>query len=110
MKEIVFRRRLRMLRFLAMSTPLNIVVETLSKDFGCSKKTVYNDSGNMRKWAIGIEQNKQLVHALKARLELLNREALTLVMDACTATKDKFFKIGALNMALKITVEQFHIG
>lgn len=31
-------------------------------------------------------------------------------MDACKATKDKFVKIGALNTALKITVEQFHIG
>lgn len=111
MNEKIFRRRSRMLRMLAMGNSLNVVVETLSKDFECSVDRIYYDHANMRDWVQAIEQNKQLTTILKARLELLNREAMALMMQATgEAAKDKFVKIGAINTALKITVEEFRIA
>lgn len=111
MKEAVFRRRLRMLRLLAMGTNLNVVVEAISKEFGVSPKSIYHDNAYMQTWAKSVDQNKQLATILNARLELLNKEAMTLMLDSTGKTaKDKFVRIGAINAALKITSEQIRLG
>jgi hypothetical protein len=65
----------------------------------------------MKTWANAIEQNKQLTTILRARLELLNKEAMIVMLEATgAAVKDKWVKIGAINTALKITVEQIKLS
>jgi predicted nucleic acid-binding protein len=105
LKDVLFRRRLRMARLLAMNTSLNVVVETLSKEFNVTTKAIYKDHVNMDVWSHAIEQDKQLTAILRARLGLLSREALTLAMEnkGQLTVKDKFVKIGAINTALKVT-------
>lgn len=68
----------------------------------------------MNSWAHAIEQDKQLTTILRARLDFLNREAMGLLTEGgdskSLGVKDKFVKIGALNTALKITVEQIRLA
>ncbi len=91
---------------LAMNTSLNVIVETLSKEFNVTPAAIYHDHANMHVWAHGVEQDKQLTSIFRARLELLNREAMALAMEnkgGQLNTKDKFVKIGAINTTLKVT-------
>ena len=73
LKEILFRRRLRMARMLAMNISLHVVVETLSKEFDVTPAAIYHDHANMHVWSHAIEQDKQLTGILRARLRLLKQ-------------------------------------
>jgi len=112
LKEILFRRRLRMARLLAMHTSLHVVVETLSKEFGVSPQAIYKDHECMHVWSHAIEQDKQLTGIFRARLGLLSREALAMAMEnkKDQNVKDKFVKIGAINSALKVTDREISLA
>jgi hypothetical protein len=81
LKGVLFRRRLRMARMLAMNISLHVVVETLSKEFDVTPAAIYKDHANMHVWSHVIEQDKQLTGIFRARLGLLSREALGLTME-----------------------------
>lgn len=110
----MFKRRQRMVRLIAVGNSLSAVVQTLASEFKCSQKAIYKDYEKMDTWAHSIEQDKQLTTVLRARLDYLNREALGLLSDCGDgrqlSVKEKFVKIGALNTALKITIEQIKLG
>ena len=111
LKDVLFRRRLRMSRMLAMNNSLHVVVETLSKEFDVTPQAIYHDHANMHVWSHEIEQDKQLTAILRARLGLLSREALSLAMDTSGKNvKDKFVKIGAINSALKVTDREISLA
>ncbi len=113
MKADLFKRRQRMVRLIAVGNSLSAVVQTLASEFKCSERAIYKDYEQMDTWAHSIEQDKQLTTILRARLDYLNREAMGLLSDGekkPQTVKDKFVKIGALNTALKITVEQIKLG
>ena len=98
---------------LAMSTSLNVVVETLSKEFNVAPAAIYHDYANMHVWTNVVEQDKQLTSIFRARLELLNREAMALAMEnkgGQLNAKDKFVKIGAINTALKVTDREISLA
>ncbi len=112
LKEVLFRRRLRMSRMLAMNNSLHVVVETLSKEFNVTPQAIYHDHANMHVWSHEIEQDKQLTAILRARLGLLSREALSLAMETTKNpnVRDKFVKIGAINSALKVTDREISLA
>jgi len=98
---------------LAMNTSLNVVVETLSKEFNVTPQTIYLDHANMHVWAHVVEQDKQLTIIFRARLGLLSREALAMAMEnkgGQLNAKDKFVKIGAINTALKVTDREISLA
>jgi hypothetical protein len=103
-----------MVRLIAMGNSLSAVVQALSSEFKCSARAIYKDYKQMNSWAHAIEQDKQLTTILRARLDFLNREAMGLLTEGgdskSLGVKDKFVKIGALNTALKITVEQIKLA
>jgi hypothetical protein len=103
-----------MVRLIAVGNSLSAVVQTLASEFKCSERAIYKDYEQMNTWAHAIEQDKQLTTILRARLDYLNREAMGMLTESgdgkALSTKDKFVKIGALNTALKITVEQIKVG
>jgi hypothetical protein len=98
---------------LAMNNSLNVIVETLSKEFNVTPAAIYHDHANMNVWSHVVEQDKQLTIILRARLELLSREAMALVMEnkgGQLNAKDKFVKIGAINSALKVTDREISLA
>lgn len=103
-----------MVRLIAVGNSLSAVVQTLASEFKCSERAIYKDYEQMATWAHAIEQDKQLTTILRARLDYLNREAMGLLSDGGDgrqlSVKEKFVKIGALNTALKITIEQIKLG
>ena len=68
----------------------------------------------MRTWLHTIKEDEQLCGILRERLDLLSREALDLMLDwengKDLTVAEKFVKIGALNSALKVTVEQIKLA
>ena len=98
-----------MLRLLAMGNGLNAVIQTLSKEFNCEEWVIYKDHKRMRTWVHSIKQDEALCGILREKLDLLSREAMNLMLDWDDKRKltiaENFVKIGALNSALKITVE-----
>ena len=113
MKADLFKRRQRMVRLIAVGNSLSAVVHTLASEFECSERAIYKDYEKMPTWAHAIEQDKQLTTILRARLDFLNREAMSLLTEGDNkplSVKDKFVKIGALNTSLKITVEQIKLA
>jgi hypothetical protein len=99
-----------MLRLLAMGNSLNAVIQTLGKEFNCKEWVIYKDHKRMRTWVHSIEQDEALCGILREKLDLLSREAMNLMLDwdnkRNLSVAEKFVKIGALNSALKVTVEQ----
>lgn len=114
MEPELFKRRQRMLRLLAVGNSLSVIVQTLSAEFHVSEWVIYKDHKRMKTWVHAFEQDGVLSSILRARLDFLNREAMGLLTDnddkKPLSVKDKFVKIGALNTALKITVEQIKVG
>jgi hypothetical protein len=106
LNEDVFKRRLKLIKMLALENKLPYVVDVLSKEYGCSKRMIYKDSETMVKWARSIEQNEQAATIIRGQLDLLNREALDLMLSwpdkDKLSIKEKFVKIGAINCSLKI--------
>lgn len=116
LKDELFRRRQRMLRLLAIGNGLKVVVETISKEFDIPKKTVYSDYYNMADWAHVLQQDKQLSSLVRERLDLLNRELLSLMLeidatgDKKASVKERFLKVNAAIAALKVIQEQIKLG
>jgi hypothetical protein len=114
MNSELFKRRQRMLRLLAVGNSLSAIVQTLSAEFHVSEWVIYKDHKRMKTWVHAFEQDEALASILRARLDFLNREAMGLLTESDDkkplSAKDKFVKIGALNTALKITVEQIKVG
>jgi hypothetical protein len=114
MDSELFKRRQRMLRLLAVGNSLSAIVQTLSAEFHVSEWVIYKDHKRMKTWVHTFEQDEVLASILRARLDFLNREAMGLLTEGDDkkplSVKDKFVKIGALNTALKITVEQIKVG
>jgi hypothetical protein len=102
-----------MLRLLAMGYAKDVVFERVAQEFGCKVWVVAKDYQRMPTWIHSIEQNEQLCHILRERLDLFNREAFGLMLDwdkKDLSVTEKFVKIAALNCALKITVEQIKLA
>jgi NADPH-dependent glutamate synthase beta subunit-like oxidoreductase len=99
---------------LAVGNSLSAIVQTLSAEFHVSEWVIYKDHKRMKTWVHAFEQDEALASILRARLDFLNREAMGLLTESDDkkplSAKDKFVKIGALNTALKITVEQIKVG
>jgi hypothetical protein len=110
--EVLFRRRLRMLRMLAMGYSSSVVVETLCKENNCTPQTISHDYVNMNIWAHVVDQDKLLTSILRARLDHINSEVLALKMENAGAqlnSKDGFVKLDALTLALKGMLEQLRL-
>jgi NADPH-dependent glutamate synthase beta subunit-like oxidoreductase len=114
MDSELFKRRQRMLRLLSVGNSLNAVVQTLSAEFHVSEWVIYKDHKRMKTWVHNFEQDEALSSILRARLDYLNREAMGLLTEGDSnkplTAKDRFVKIGALNTALRITVEQIRLA
>lgn len=93
LNEALFRRRLKMLRMLAMGYWPSVVVETLWKENNCTPQTIYRDYANMPLWAHVVEQDKGFTSILRARLDHINSKVLALKMENTGtqfSTKDRF--------------------
>ena len=101
MRERLFQRRLKMLRFLALGCDLHAVVKVLSREFGCSQAGVYKDYERMHRWYKNFLRDDALIIIVRMRLEILSQEAFKMVIDE--SIKNPYAKISALNAALKIT-------
>jgi hypothetical protein len=105
-----------MLRLLAVGNGLKVVVDTISKEFGVPKSTVYTDHSRMADWVPVLHQNKQLVSLVRERLDLLNRELLGLMLEIeatgikKASVKERFLKVNAAIAALKVVQEQIRLG
>ena len=96
------------MRLLAAGNSLNVVVSTVSKEFGCSESAIYRDYANISQWAGEFNQDKQAVSVLRVRLETLFRDSVEARNEA--GEKNLCAKIGAINSALKITKEQIKLA
>lgn len=114
--DVLFRRRQRMLRLLAVGNSLKVVVETISSEFNVPKKTVYSDHSRMNEWVHDLQQDKQLSSLVRERLDLLNRELLSLMLEIDAtgekkaSIKERFLKVNAAIAALKVVQEQIKLG
>jgi hypothetical protein len=112
LNDALFRRRLKMLRMLAMGYSPSVVVETLCKENNCTPQTIYRDYANMHLWAHVVDQDKVLTSILRARLDHINSEVLALKMENTgtqLSTKDRFVKLDAVKSALNGMVEQIRL-
>jgi|GEM_PF-2003255 len=105
-----------MLRLLAIGNSLKVVVDTICKEFGVSKQTVYSDYYRMADWVHVLQQDKALSSLVRERLDLLNRELLGLMLEIESvgekkaSIKERFLKVNAAIAALKVVQEQIKLG
>ncbi len=106
----LYERRLRTLQLLAIYNSIKTAVTIVAQEFHCSEWAVYKDISRMEKWVGSLRQDRAIAEKLQSRMEFYSGEANMLVLNDKPgdqlSVRDKFVKIAALNVALRITVEQ----
>lgn len=105
MKRII-ERRLRMLDMLTSCTPLNTIVTDISREFRCSRRTVYNDYETRSTWMADILDLDNNPHFLG---DIVNRHR-TLIWNAVnlyTTSQNDSVRIAALKMARNLNLDLF---
>jgi hypothetical protein len=102
-----------MLNLMGINNNLQLVAETIAKEYGGSVAAIIKDWQRQQNWVPVIEQKKEMASIMNARLEYLNRASLELlqsVQNTGASVKEKFVKIGAINACLRVTAEQIKLG
>ena len=111
-KERLLNRRRRMLTLLGLNNSISSVVDQLSRDFGVSKVAIYADYERRKDWIPVVEAMDDYATFMQARLDFLDREAITMItaIENSADAKNKLVKIGAINTALRVTHEQITLA
>lgn len=99
MKQMLFERRLLMVRSLALGKDLGTIVLALSRRFYCSQAAVYKDYERMHRWIRFFVVENHAVILFRERLEILWRQNVQIILDE--AVNDSV-KLKAINQGLKI--------
>ena len=105
MKKIL-ERRLRMLDMLTSCTPLNTIVTVISREFRCSRRTVYNDYETRSTWMADTLQLDNDPHFFA---DILNRHRTLIrnAMNLYSTSQNDSVRIAALKLSRNLNLDLF---
>jgi hypothetical protein len=100
LNEVIFRRRLRMLRLLARGSSPSVVVETLSKEYNCSAAAVCRDYARLNVWAYAVGEDMESNSVLGDILDGDDGGALKFIVEQIGLVQELGL-LGAMSLKIK---------